>query len=153
MLHTYNYWATVTSNHIALNAKCKNKNILNITSVCLTYTFITNLYQIIKTHYRTTTTILFDLDIQITQLLTMDTLIASDLFQVIEPVVLLARTSGFLPVTYEKQGCKYLFQRSLKYVLYNYTLALVLSKFLKYNTQSSTQDFTLFSADINDWSL
>ncbi|KAJ3634941.1 hypothetical protein MTP99_007881 [Tenebrio molitor] len=49
-----------------------------------------------------------------------------DLFQVIEPVVLLARTSGFLPVTYEKQGCKYLFQRSLKYVLYNYTLALVL---------------------------
>ncbi|KAJ3618363.1 hypothetical protein MTP99_006365 [Tenebrio molitor] len=56
----------------------------------------------------------------------MDTLIASDLFQVIEPVVLLARTSGFLPVTYEKQGCKYLFQRSLKYVLYNYTLALVL---------------------------
>ncbi|KAJ3618360.1 hypothetical protein MTP99_006364 [Tenebrio molitor] len=49
-----------------------------------------------------------------------------NLFQVIEPVVLLARTSGFLPVTYEKQGCKYLFQRSLKYVLYSYTLALVL---------------------------
>ncbi|KAJ3651866.1 hypothetical protein Zmor_017873 [Zophobas morio] len=53
--------------------------------------------------------------------------ITTDLFQVLEPLLVVARVAGFLPVTSEKKGSQYSIEESLKFKIYSYVLATILT--------------------------
>ena len=67
--------------------------------------------------------------------------ITTDLFQVLEPLLVVARVAGFLPVTSEKKGSQYSIEESLKFKIYSYVLATILSNLLKTTNLSENHFF------------